>query len=169
MVIHKQRIWGKFWNTRFWCILCFLCCQYVVFVFFSSSSLSLVENDILQYFTPGDSLMWPSPKQVDLMHDFLFPTPPESASGEKGLWKPEQWCKTWKVWWAKALCQVGVGREWGVICLSGSAINLSAAYAHNSPRSFQAILFLYLVITDIFAKLEKSFWWGYNDDNPQNL
>ena len=24
-------------------------------------------------------------------------------------------------------------------------------------------------ITDIFAKLEKSFWWGYNDDNPQNL
>lgn len=110
---------------------------------------------------------------------FWLSTPPDLASVEKGhCWhtasnprpgKPGQWCKTWKVWWAEALCQVGVGREWGIICLPGSTINLRAAYGHNSSLAFQAVLLLYLVVTDIFAKLEKSFWWGYSDDNPQNL
>lgn len=136
---------GKFWNTRFWYSWCFLCCQYVVFWFFP-----LLPWDWLRMVFFSASLqgtLW-----CDLLRNkltscmtFCFSTPPESASVEKGLWKPGQWkvCKTWKVWWAKAVCQVGVGREWGIICPRGSAVNLSAAYAHDNPLSFPAILLLY--------------------------
>lgn len=47
------------------------------------------------------------------------------------------------------------------------AINLRAAYDHYSPLAFQAAL-LNLVLTDIFAKLDKSSRWGYSHDMPQN-
>ena len=47
-------------------------------------------------------------------------------------------------------------------CLASQivAINLKVAYDHYSPLAFQASL-LNLVVTDIFAKLEKSCWWEY--------
>lgn len=81
-----------------------------------------------------------------------------ASNPRPGKWG--RWCKTWKAWWAEALCWMGVEREWGIVCLPDSAINLRAACGQNSLLAFQAAFLLNLVVTDIFAKLEKSSWWG---------
>ena len=59
----------------------------------------------------------------------------------------------------------GFFAEFQKFIMRGNVIDLAVGVIIGS--AFTAIV--NSLVTDIFAKLEKSLWWEYEHDNPQNL